>query len=346
MFSVLKDVLKLFIIRLILNCVAFLHLDKVFPKAAGQGVIFTLHHVRPRARRAFNPNALLEVTPEFLEDAILTAKQAGLEPVRLEDLPELLSGPDKTRKFVCFTLDDGNRDNAEFAAPVFRKHGIPFTIFVCPGLTTRSRTMWWETAAEILDKASAFSFDFGSGIELLKTQSWFSKQVAFLKLTRFVLTVDEDEAVRRIDALALSLGVDPVGIVDREIMTHSELSSLIGEPLLTLGGHTMTHPNLARVSQERLAFEIAQSCKVVGGVTNKKTSSFAYPYGGASAVGLREAEMAKSMGLKVAVTTQPGVLSAASLDTLTALKRISLNGLYQKQRYVRALISGVPFWLV
>ena len=72
----------------------------------------------------------------------------------------------------------------------------------------------------------------------------------------------------------------------------------------------------------------------------------AYPYGSRHAVGPREASAAQSSGFVAAVTTQPGVLSRAAAEKPTLLPRVSLNGHYQKKRYVRALISGLPFRLM
>jgi peptidoglycan/xylan/chitin deacetylase (PgdA/CDA1 family) len=306
-------------------------------------VIFTLHHVRPKQNLAFNPNAHLEVTPEFLEQAIIAAREAGLEPVRLEDLPTLLAEQGSTRKFVCFTLDDGYRNNAEFAAPVFRRHGVPYTIFICPGFVTRTRTVWWETGAELLRRVNSLKFDFGGGEETIACASHAEEMAVFERLAELVNTLDENEAVARIDALSLACGFDPMSYVEREIMSEPELRQLVTDPLVSLGGHTLTHCNLARVPQERLEAEIAESSRLVGGYAGRPVRTFSYPYGWKSAAGTREFESANKAGL-TAVTTQPGVLSAAGNPA--ALPRVSLNGLYQKRRYVRALISGVAFKLM
>ena len=53
-------------------------------------------------------------------------------------------------KRIAVTLDDGYRDNAEHALPVFRRHGVPFTIFVCPGFCDRTSELWWEALERII----------------------------------------------------------------------------------------------------------------------------------------------------------------------------------------------------
>ncbi len=342
--SAWKQTLKHIAIRSVLEAIAALRLDKVLPGAGGRGLIFTLHHVRPATNSTCNVNAHLEVTPEFLEQAILTAKDAGLTPVRLEDLPHLLSDENDRRRFVCFTLDDGNRDNATFAAPMFRKHAIPYTVFIAPGLSNRTHTMWWETLGGLLGRVSSLSFDFGNGPEFVSCKSAAQKHALFARFADFVETTDEDAAVVRIDALAISLGIDPRAIVEREILTLDEVKHLAKDPLVSFGGHTVSHCNLRRVDEKRLEDEIRESCQTVGDYWGQEVRAFAYPYGGRNAVSPREWQAAMRAGLKVAVTTQPGVLGADS--PLTALHRVSLNGLYQKKRYVRALISGLPFRLL
>lgn len=313
--------------------------------AAGRGIVFTLHHVRPPAGHAFDPNAHLEITPQFLDAAIAQVRRAGYDIVPLHDVPERLAAPQADRRFAAFTLDDGNRDNAVHAAPVFRKHGVPYTIFVTRGLAERTRTIWWETAAELVRATDGFTFDFGHGCEQLASASFDEKTNAFDRLADFVESHDEDEAVRLIDSAARQNSVDPQGIVEREIMTSDELRGIANDPLASLGAHTVTHCNLARVTLERLEAEIVESADAVEQWTGTRPRCFAYPYGFASACGPREAEAVLAAGFDVAVTTQPDVLTNASLDTPGLLPRVSLNGHYQQPRYVRALLSGLPFML-
>jgi peptidoglycan/xylan/chitin deacetylase (PgdA/CDA1 family) len=340
-----KRAVKHCLIRGGLEATALPGVEQIFPSAAGRGVIFTLHHVRPARGDAFEPNGHLSVTPEFLDRAIVAASQSGLVPAHLEDLPGLLANPSDRRKFMCFTLDDGYRDNEKYAAPVFSKHNVPYTIFITPGFVVRNRTMWWETAEALTRAASSFQFDFGKGVETVKSSSRLEKLVAFERLADFVETIEEDQAVVRIDQAARSVGVDPESIVDREIMTASELQDLARDPLLRFGGHTITHCNLARVTPERLKREIEQSVAEVAAYGGRAVKTFSYPYGGRNAAGVREGKAAMDAGLAVGVTTQPGMLSSAAPDKNFALPRVSLNGHYQKSRYVKALVSGLPFKL-
>jgi peptidoglycan/xylan/chitin deacetylase (PgdA/CDA1 family) len=338
-----RKILKYGAIRAGLEGIALSRAGRFWPSAGGRGVIFTLHHVRPRQTKAYDPNALLSVTPEFLEEAILAARECGLTPVALEDLPRLLADTGDRRRFVSFTLDDGYRNNAEFAAPVFRRHGVPYTIFITAGFVERRRTLWWETAGRLVGKLDRLAFDFGRGVEELRLETDVQKQAGFERFFEFVQTTDEDQAVAFIDETARSHGIDPLAMVAELTMDAGELRSLAGDPLARFGAHTSTHANLRRVGDERLQREIVKSAKAVEDYVGRYPRSFAYPYGFRSAVGDREIAAVAEAGFEIAVTTQPGVLGASSLARPTAFNRVSLNGLYQKKRYVKALISGLPF---
>lgn len=313
------------------------------PSAAGRGVIFALHHVRPTRNFDFEPNRHLSITPDFLDEAIAAARECGLQPVHLEDLPKALADSSGTEKFVCFTLDDGYRDNKDYAAPVFRKHGVPYTVFVVPGFVERTRTMWWETAEELVRAATSLEFDFGSGTETVRASSRLEKLVAFKRIVDFFQKGNEDDAVARLDSAAKSAGVDPASIVDREAMTVGELHDLVADPLARIGVHTMTHPNLARVDAGRLRDELQQSAIRIAEYTGSTPKTLAYPYGGRNAVTNREVKTAIEIGFSLALTTRHGVLRSTSMETPTRLPRISLNGNYQKARFVKALASGVAF---
>jgi peptidoglycan/xylan/chitin deacetylase (PgdA/CDA1 family) len=345
--SAMKRSIKHLAIRTGLEAVALSGADRLAGSVAGRGVIFTLHHVRPQSDFSFEPNRHLSITPEFLDSALTTAREAGLEPVSLEQLPKLLSDSTDQRRLFGVTLDDGYRDNAKYAAPVFRKHRVPYTIFVTPGFVERTRTMWWETAEALTRAASSFRFNFGQGAETVRSASIREKWLAFERLAAFVQEIDEDTAVAAIEQAALASGIDGRQIVDDEIMTAAELKELTArDPLLQLGAHTLTHPNLARVDAKRLHHELQQSAIRISHYCGRFPTTFAYPYGVRHAVGPREASAARDNGYVAAVTTQPGVLNRAAAEQPTLLPRVSLNGHYQKKRYVRALISGLPFKLM
>lgn len=339
-----KRLVKYGAIRAGLEVTSLPAVRSAFPSLAGRGVIFTLHHVRPgQPVSAFAPNVQLSVTPQFLEEAIEAALESGLVPVHLHDLPALLADSGEGRSFCAFTLDDGYRNNAEHAAPIFRKYAVPYTIFVTPGFVERSRSLWWETAAALTQKAASFEFDFGAGPEQVECATPSQKLEAFARLENFVQESAEDDAVERIDRVARQHGLDPIAMVDELVMDAAELRTLSDDPLVHFGAHTMTHVNMRKIDAVRLAHEIEESTRRVEVYVGQRPQSFSYPYGWVRAVGEREAKAVSDAGFSVAVTTQAGVLGPHSLEKPAQLPRVSLNGRFQKKRFVKALISGLPF---
>jgi peptidoglycan/xylan/chitin deacetylase (PgdA/CDA1 family) len=346
MLSQLKTVAKPLIKRAIITAglEATPFLSPFFASARGRGAIFTLHHVRPRPMNAFQPNDILDITPEFLETAIVTLKKDDYRFVRLDEIGSRLT--DNGPPFACFTLDDGYRDNAAFAAPIFTKHGVPFTIFLSKGFIDVTHSMWWETLEAVLNRVDRLEFDFGNGPEALAAVTGSEKLAAFNRIADFINSTDEAAAVARLDDAAPKSGVEPLDLTGKLTMREDELRELAKNPLVSYGAHTISHRGLARLSTMEAEQEIAGSAACVAEITGSMPKTFAYPYGDGRSVSQRERGIIRKLGIDIAVTTRPGTLDASHAADGTATPRISLNGHFQKARYVRALASGVPFKLM
>lgn len=342
----LKGQIKRAIIANGLNAAWLLSRAGAMKRARGRGAIFTLHHVRPFQAHAANPNRHLEVTPDFLDMAIRQLKADGYRFSALADLPALLADKRDDRPVAAFTLDDGYRNNADHALPVFERHGVPFTVFVCKGFSERSHTIWWETAAALVNAHDAIDVDFASGPQRLKTATQAEKIAAFCAVSDAVFRGDEADAIARLDRSALAAGVDAQVLTAELVMEPAALGELCRHPLATLGAHTVSHRALSALSDADVADELHQSADYVEAISGQRPQVLAYPYGDGRSVCPRTQRIATEQGFAMAVTTAPGTLADAGDGRLWSLPRISLNGYFQTPRAVSALASGIPFTLL
>jgi peptidoglycan/xylan/chitin deacetylase (PgdA/CDA1 family) len=91
--------------------------------------------------------------------------------------------------------------------------------------------------------------------------------------------------------------------------------------------------------------EIAESKELLERRLGRPVRHLAYPFGDASAVGPREFRLACQAGYVTAITSRPAHVFPDHAAHPHALPRISVNGLFQNTRALRALLSGVPFWI-
>ena len=313
--------------------------------AQGAGVILTLHHVRPQHPRGFAPNALLDVTPDFLDRALGLIRAEGYDIVSLDEALLRLQRPKAGRFFVALTFDDGYRDNVEHAWPVLAKHEAPWTLFVTPGFADRTARLWWLELEEAIRALQRLDLVLPDGRFSAPTDSDAEKSRAFGTLYWRLRKGPEAALLSAISGLAAAAGLDAAGLVERECLPWETLRSLSGAPGVTIGAHTLTHPMLAKHDAETARNEIAASKARLEAELAQPIRYFAYPVGDPGSAGPREFALAREAGFVSAVTTRPGHLVPAHLDHLHALPRVSLNGLHQNEAALRALLSGLPFWL-
>lgn len=342
----LKRATKYGLIKAGLEAAALVAFTGLMKAARGRGAIFTLHHVGPPASLAFNPNGHLTVTPEFLDQAIVTLKREGYRFVHLTDIPALAAGKAGGPPLAAFTLDDGYRDNRDHALPVFERHGVPFTVFVCKGFSERSHTIWWETAERMINGAGPIEIETDLGRTRYGLDNRGDRIRTCDAICDPIVGPREAEAIQRLDRAALKMGIDPQALTADLVMARDELCALARHPLARLGAHTVSHRALRYLDGATLAQEIAESADYVEAITGSRPRVFAYPYGDRRSVGPEVEQALRAAGFEIAVTTTAGTLKPAQLSKMLALPRISLNGYYQKPRYARALASGIPFKLM
>jgi peptidoglycan/xylan/chitin deacetylase (PgdA/CDA1 family) len=330
------------VIRAGLEALYFTGAHRLFrPVFAGVGSIFMLHHVRPARETAFQPNRHLEVTPDFLRTILTYLRSRQIDIITIDELHRRLTERDFSRRFACFTFDDGYRDNRDFALPVMREFDAPFTVYVTSDFAENAGNLWWVTLEMVIATASAIEVEIDGVATHIETSTLPAKQAAFDRLHDWLRGLPgKDDLIREIGALSERHGINQAAICRELCMSWDELTPFANEPLVSIGAHTLTHCNLAQQSDEVAAEEMSLSRARIENALELPAVHLAYPYGDKSAAGTREFALAKAAGFKTAVTTRPGMIFPENAEYLTALPRVSLNGNYQNERTLPVLTSG------
>jgi peptidoglycan/xylan/chitin deacetylase (PgdA/CDA1 family) len=300
---------------------------------SGRGVIFMLHSVVDGT--GFYPDAGLRCSDSQLAEALGWLRESGVELVSLDEAIARLAGPAGV-PFATFTFDDGYDDTLTRALPVMERFGAAFTVYVTTGMITREIDAWWLGLAELVRSRDRVELaGLGASFDCRDAASKVATHSAIESLVR-----RDPRALAPVRAAISAAGIDIAALVDAEALTMEGLRELARHPLVTIGGHTVTHGSLAAASAELAREEMAANRRFLQDTVGAPIDHFAYPFGNAEACGEREAGIAASVGFRTAVTTRRGSIFPAHLRHLHALPREPLSG-EDTRASVRCKMNGV-----
>ncbi len=279
----------------------------------------------------------MAIRAEFLTRMILDLRRRGVMLVPLSEALSRAAGC--SQLFAAITFDDGYRDNYEIAFPILKKLDVPFTIFVTTGLVDRIFPMWWHVLEHVIERNEVIEY---AGIRL-PSATRKEKAIAYRLASEYFRQLDLPALIPATNAL-ISKNDSRLAGADAfdQALDWGMIREMAGSGLATFGGHTISHPLLARLGRSALAAEIKGCRKRLREAADIKAEYFAYPFGQEAEVGGLAPLLAEEAGYAAAFTTQARPLRPQDLRLPFHLPRVMLSSKAQNEWIVHAYHSGLP----
>jgi peptidoglycan/xylan/chitin deacetylase (PgdA/CDA1 family) len=266
----------------------------------GRPVVLLYHRI---GHSPLDPQLLAVTKEHFAEHLQLISER--YVPLGLADLVAAAVQGRNPARAVAITFDDGYADNLFAAKPLLEHAGTPATVFVASGYVRGGAPFWWDELERLLLRPgllpSTLTLEVGretllwelgdetayTSVSAADRTAWTvlddrdpgPRQRIYRALCARLRVLDETERARALERLRSVAEPEATDAEMPRPMTSAELACLVEGDLVDVGAHTVTHPVLSRLAEERQRDEIAGSRRQLQEVLGRPVASFAYPYG-------------------------------------------------------------------
>jgi peptidoglycan/xylan/chitin deacetylase (PgdA/CDA1 family) len=260
--------------------------------------ILIFHRVLPAADPLF-PN---EMQASHFDD-ICGWLKTWFNVLPLDQAVNRLKSDTLPARAACITFDDGYADNFHVALPILQRHGLSATFFIATGFLDGGR-MWNDTIVESIRACTQAELDLSSlGLGAHALDTIAKRQVAIAALIGQIKYRSIQERLEVTEHIARLAGVSPP---DNLMMTSQEVKAM-RQAGMQIGAHTVSHPILARLTDDEAREEILASKNALEQILAERVGLFAYPNGKPGEdYSAQSVAVVRGLGFDAAVSTSWG----------------------------------------
>lgn len=242
---------------------------RLFPKLGA--LILYCHRVR-----ADDDGFLEAVRPDWFADQLAYLGR-HYEIIALEDLLSLFEARQEIpRNAAVITMDDGFRDNFEFAFPLLKRACIPATVFLTTGAVSTGLLPWSQRLGVLfqttpLEEVPA-EVPEAKGLWLDSPEA---RRAAYSLVKPCFRSLGRIEREERLATLEVTLRVEAPR--DR-MLTWDQVREMKANGV-SFGAHTYSHPLLALISRQEAVWEMERSREDLREQLGLRNPPFAFPGG-------------------------------------------------------------------
>ena len=241
-------------------------------------------------------------------------------PVSLDRLMDLLkAGEEIPKRSVVVTFDDGYTDNCEVAMPILNELGIPATFYITVDCVEQRKLPWPSRLRFAFRKTKLTGWNDGHG-KPWSMPDFDTRERAFIAACDECCQLSGQPQEDFVLGVEQQLHVSAPSYAGSLMMNFNQLRNLVEHGHI-VGSHTMTHPNMAYITEDEAMLELSRSKERLEGQLNTAVRHFSYPCPAMTPHwNERTVAQTRSVGYDSAVTTNGGVIHNG--DNPLALKRI------------------------
>ena len=265
-------------------------------RLSGEGyavLVLNYHRIGPSADSPFDRGCFSATADEFAEHLRYLKRRCSL--IGLEDLASLVdpTSPRPPKRPVLLTFDDGYADNYHLAFPLLRDAGVRAAFFPTTAFIDRTAVAWWDEIAWLVrrlpgERATFSAFDLSLP---LPGAPWTDegppndrsplepRGEAIRRTLERYKRLPAGEAAALLKTLREAVGHDcPADVLSDLYMTWPQLREMQAAGM-SIGGHTLTHPVLASLSEAEQRAEIVGCRDRLHEHLGQSPTAFSYPVG-------------------------------------------------------------------
>lgn len=267
-----------------------------------RGCLFTFHRAATSKRWETLPNRNFYLDAAFLDRLLGYLTRTGWAVVTMDEALHRAARGATGDRFVNFSVDDCYRDTFDTVVPLFRKHGVPVTLFVTTGIPDGTMPMWCAGLEDVLLNHDHVIID-GATVEVATGEA---KRAAYAGTAEAWEQRGAPE--RSYAAFCVDNGIDEKAMHETHAISWDMLEALRDDPLVEIGSHTVSHARISTLSADDAFGEIDGSRRRLEERLGIAVKHFAFPYGRAGDCGPRDFDLVRRAGYDSAATTRKGLV--------------------------------------
>ena len=241
-----------------------------------RAVVLMYHSVVEDPRQTANTIRISQSRESF--EWQMRALAERFNPITLDQVVDFAQQrSDLPRRSVAVTFDDGFADNYEFVLPILAKYGIRATFYIMVNAVATGEPPWYCRLTYAFSTTKRHELTFGEPAIAYNLNKPEERMAALHTCWDSGSALTGDAQRQMVECVEQSLEVHPLDASSKLMLNWDQVRAM-HKAGHTIGGHTMSHPNLAHVPLDQARSEIMGCKETLEGVLGVPLVHFAYPH--------------------------------------------------------------------